>query len=72
MPILGLVLFLILISVVLYIVNSMAPGMIAPEANRLIWVVISVVVLVILLLWVLQMFGVSTGSIWWGPRLGPR
>ena len=72
MSILGLVLFLILICVILYFVNLMFPGLITAEANRLIWIVITVVVLVLLLLWVFQMFGISLGGAMnWGPRLGP-
>jgi hypothetical protein len=73
MSILGLVLFLIVICLVLYFCNLMFPGLITPEANRLIWIVITVVVLVCLLLWVFQMFGLSLeGAANWGPRLGPR
>ena len=73
MSILGLVLFLIVICLILYFCNLMFPGLITGEANRLIWIVITVVVLVCLLLWVFQMFGLSMESASnWGPRLGPR
>lgn len=73
MSILGLVLFLLLICIIIYFCNLMFPGLITAEANRLIWIVITVVVLVFLLLWVFQASGISlNGAMDWGPRLGPR
>ena len=73
MSILGLVLFLIVICAIIYFVNYIFPGLLTPEALRLIWIVITVVVLVCLLLWVFQMFGISlNGMANWGPRVGPR
>jgi hypothetical protein len=68
--ILGLVLFLILLCLILYIVNKAVPGLITTEANTLIWVVVSVVVLVLLLVWVFHVFGITGGAMSWGPRLG--
>lgn len=73
MSILFLILFLVVICLILYVINQAIPGMLTAEANRLIWVVITVVVLVLLLVWVLQVFGLSVGGIAnWGPRLGTR
>jgi hypothetical protein len=68
--ILGLVLFLILLCLILYIVNKAVPGLITTEANTLIWVVVSVVVLVLLLVWVFHVFGITGNTMSWGPRLG--
>ncbi len=73
MWIIGLIDFLVLVCALLWVLNLAVPGMMTAEALRLIWIVITVVVLVTLLVWVLQMFGVSPNAYnWmnWGP--GPH
>ena len=70
MSIFALVVVLIGVCVIEYALNIGVPGLIQPEAHRLIWLFITVVVVVVLLVWALQMFGVPIGAAWsWGPHL---
>lgn len=70
MSILALVVVLLVVCVIEYVLNLGVPGLIQLEAHRLIWLFITVVVIVVLLVWALQMFGVGTGGAWnWGPHL---
>ena len=70
MSIIALVAVLLVVCVLEYVLNQAVPGLIQPEAHRLIWLFITVVVIVVLLVWALEMFGVPIGSAWsWGPHI---
>lgn len=70
MSIIALVVVLLVVCVIEYVLNQSVPGLIQPEAHRLIWLFITVVVIVVLLVWALEMFGVSSGGAWsWWPHL---
>ena len=73
MSVLGLIALILIVCLLVYLLNIAAPGFITPEANRLIWAIVTVVVVVCLIVFVLSLFGFSLGSLGhmnWGPRLG--
>lgn len=73
MPILGLIVLILAICLVIYLLNLAVPGFLTPEANRLIWMIVTIVVVVCLLMFILSILGVSLGGVrnWnWGPRIG--